>query len=324
LIGSVGSFSWAADGRILHAAMHDDARERRSPQSSGRPIRAGWQWFPILRQLREPRNSQTAVHIPQSGAGRADTEAMGPSESSDSSGLTGPSDEPIVVPDDARELERDLEAWRREQRWLRRRRRLERWLLIDWLRRRRLIVPVAVLALVVFAIATTIIGVLVPGGTRPSPPPIALALASPQAPVGHVGGLLPDALLVSTSGPTGTRDLRPGVFAVVPGRCQCTVALERLVDAAAINRLTVFLVGGAGERTWLLSTARRLGPTVVPVVDPVGVLTDAYRASPLTVIAVHADGVIAKIIPDFTAATTLGPTLATLRQPGSSAAQVGG
>ncbi|MFD0540170.1 hypothetical protein ACFQY7_46675 [Actinomadura luteofluorescens] len=94
----------------------------------------------------------------------------------------------VVVPDDARELERDVAAYHRERRRRRRRARARR--LYRPLTRFGVAVPIIAGALLVALLS----GVLMTAfGPRPAPRPTTAQLAPrPTASPGRVGGLLPD------------------------------------------------------------------------------------------------------------------------------------
>lgn len=194
---------------------------------------------------------------------------------------------------------------------------IERLLFLDAIRRRGSLLPLVLAATLMVGIGATVIGVMAPRGVHPPHPAVSLELGSPRADLGQVGGLLPDAPLMTLDGPTRAQDLRPALFAVASPRCGCEGTLARLTDDAATNGLPLVLVGDPSQRDWLLGRARSLGPTVVPVVDTARELVDLFPGSRLTVFAVHADGIIAAVIPAFGADSSLGPTLATLRQPGA-------
>jgi hypothetical protein len=163
----------------------------------------------------------------------------------------------IVVPDDARELDRDVQAYRRELRALRRHQRRMRW--HGPATRDGVILPLLASCLVLAVIAGTLLTFLTarPGGepaagrrpaasaqpssARPSPtvPPDSPvpALSPHQFPVGAV-------IMIG-----GQRDpasnLTGRVYALIPANCSCATVLTELVDQAAAADVLVSLVGGA-------------------------------------------------------------------------------
>src|SRR5690242_15591637 len=105
--------------------------------------------------------------------------------------------DPVAVPDDIRALQPDIDAYHREQRLARRRRRRERitgsrlW--------QRWSFPVGVLtgALALAAVVVVLLAVDTAGhGAHRGPVP----LAQPTAATGSVGGLLPASLVTTTDG----------------------------------------------------------------------------------------------------------------------------
>jgi len=234
----------------------------------------------------------------------------------------------FVVPDDARELARDVEAWRREERWRRRRERVERlafpiprrWRSNRAGRRARsragATVPVIALMVVAVALFAATATLVTSRGVAPTRPPVPLKLAAPTAPAGAAGGLLPDATLTTDTGATSARDLRPGVVGVVTPGCKCQAAVGELARLAATSALSLYLVGSPAQRDELDKLMAVSPPNVHALVDQSGAFTAPYAAVGLTVIPVYADGVTGPAIRDFTPRTSLGPVLASLKQAG--------
>ena len=105
--------------------------------------------------------------------------------------------DPVVVPDDIRTLQAEIDAYHREVRAARRRRRRER-LTGSWLWRRWSF-PLGVLTGAMALAATVVTLLAVDGAARPGRPH-AVALARPSLAPGHVGGLVPAASLSTTAG----------------------------------------------------------------------------------------------------------------------------
>jgi hypothetical protein len=227
-------------------------------------------------------------------------------------------DQLIVVPDDARELDRDVEAWHREQRWARRRRFFERLMPRSRRTGRPLVpIPLITLGLICIGLVGATITMLTTRGPAPAPPPLALELASPSIVAGSPGGLLPADTLSVADGKTSSRDLRPGIVAVVGPSCGCADAISTLGRQAATNALPVYLVGPTDRAADLEKLATRAGwIDVHAVTDLGGALVATYQGDNLTVIPVHADGVTEPALSDYTADKSLGPVLVSLRQPG--------
>lgn len=275
-----------------------------------------------------PYNHRTTAALPGLGLVRipAHTEQVdrgtgsGNSNSEDLPGGT-PAGPPIVVPDDARELARDVAAWRREERWRRRRRVLERTLLGGPSSTRVVSAPLVITLLVAVALLGATLAF--PGSTTMHPPtaPVPLVLAAPSAAVAAVGGLVPDEALEGQTGTTTARALRPALLAVVQSACDCAAELAHLAAEAAGYGLTVYLIGSRSQKAELASLATNTDPTLVQVlVDQGSALTTAFSRGPLSVVGVHADGVIEVIVDDFLRTTSLDNVLGGLKQPAHAGA----
>lgn len=241
-------------------------------------------------------------------------------------------DQPIVVPDDARDLARDVKAWRREERWRRRRQLFEGLLLTPRPRDRRMSGLGIALVFVVVASVGATISIIAPGTAHPPTRPVALRLAAPTEPPGTAGGLLPETTLSHPStlhpptlspsaAPVDSRQLRPALVAIVGPGCDCPLSVETLARAAATEGLPVYLVGRADQADQLdklvgatAAAGDRFG--VDALVDPAGTLTAAYQPRGLTVVPVHADGVTEAAVRDYSGGPELADVLANLKQAG--------
>jgi hypothetical protein len=234
----------------------------------------------------------------------------------------------VVVPDDARELARDIAAWRREERWKRRRRVFERVLGGGaasarggrTTSSRALSAPI----IITLMIAAALLGatLIFPGRTPERPPtaPVPLVLAAPTAAVGTVGGLVPDDALVGQTGTTTARALRPALLAVTQTECACAAALNHLAEQAADNGLTIYLIGSKARQSELNALADNTSAAVRVMLDQDSAITTTFAKGVLTVVAVHADGVIEQIVDNFTRSTTLDTVLPELKQPAHAGA----
>lgn len=214
----------------------------------------------------------------------------------------------VVVPDDARELERDVQAYRRE---LRQQRRQARWLRLSRpLRRRGLVMPLAVIFVLLVTLSTTLIIVLSPRATD-RPAPAALAEA-PTASPGDVGGLLPDVELAVDGDPRAARTLRPAVIALVPRDCGCGQAADELYRQARALSLRVYFVASGRPASELRDLGGSGRGLAVLVQDRTGALASAYDASGLTAVLVRRDGVVTDVVRDPEPGMRLEPKLAPL------------
>jgi hypothetical protein len=215
----------------------------------------------------------------------------------------------IVVPDDARELERDVQAYRRELRALRRQQRRMRW--HAPLTRDGVILPLLASCLVLAVIAGTLLTLMTarPGGEPAGPAP---AVTRSSVPASHT----PADTLRAVPSPTpfpAKPDIRVGgtliqrselinrnVFALIPRGCSCTTVLAELVHQAAQANVILYLVGGGPlasvkEVTALVAQAKDQGGPA-PAEDAAGTLARTYlpggvtRGSGPTLLLVAPDG----------------------------------
>ena len=132
-----------------------------------------------------------------------------------------------------------------------------------------------------------------------------LPLAAPSVAPGTVGGLLPDAPLLTPAGATTTRALpRPGALVLAPLPCEtgCRQVVGEVVgQLLQATRDVRLLTPGAADPEGRLATELRGGPArglVTSGVDVQGVLAPAYGAAGVTVVTVAADGVVLDVVRD--------------------------
>jgi hypothetical protein len=220
----------------------------------------------------------------------------------------------IEIPDDARELDRDVQAYRRELRALRRRQRRMR--LHGPLTRDGVVLPLLASCLVLALIAGTLLTVFA-SGPQGGPPaagqkPAHAATASPtgsasatpsspgaisapaDTPTAQPGVKLPGAAVLLDLGERQSARLRsfaPAVVALLPAGCSCTAAVSQLIRQSLAASLKVYVFGAASQ----LAVVRRLASKmaadqVITGEDPSGALDRAYPHSKLTALLVRPDG----------------------------------
>lgn len=220
----------------------------------------------------------------------------------------------VVIPDDARELDRDVQAYHRELRAARRRRRFQH--LIAPFTKHGMVIPLIAGTLVVTLFAGTMLTLITsaPEPTTPMPtPPRNMtsssipANASPSFPgtatpsipaAGSIGGKLPSAVVLIGNKPSPLRDLRPSVLAIVPRGCRCLTALRQLTVQAVATQIRVYLVGTDGWVKQVAQIAARLGVAsrLVKVVNDADDALAVYRPAGLTAILVHSDSVVSAVL----------------------------
>jgi hypothetical protein len=224
----------------------------------------------------------------------------------------------IVVPDDARELERDVVAYHRE---VRQRRRKERWrrMGIPLFLRYGIAAPFIASAVLIALISGVLMTVIAPRQTSRSLP--STAPVAPKGAAGQIGGPLPNVSLSIN----GTHALIPekihtGIIAIVPAHCGCDQLIKQLAGEATGEQVPVYLVSDqqsakdVHDLYWKAAKG-----TASTVSDPSDVLATTYHASGLTAILVHRDGVVGKVLRDLKSHTDLdlAPDLRQLSQPGA-------
>ena len=226
----------------------------------------------------------------------------------------------IVIPDDARELDRDVLAYRRELRAQRRRQRLKR--LIRPLRSSEFGGHAAIIPLIAACLAISLVGgallsvitmspALAP--TQGSPQTSAQPAASPnrltELPAGDV----------RLSGRTvPVRSLVTATIALVPANCGCGTELDRLAGQAVDAHVGLYFAGAGEVISQLPALATRYGHgAAVATADFDNVLSAAYRPAGLTVLLVFKDATV-EVVRDLSANFQLASTLRELKLPGTS------
>jgi hypothetical protein len=231
----------------------------------------------------------------------------------------------IVVPDDARELDRDVVAYRREQRQRRRRARWRR--VFRPFTRYGLAAPIIAAAVLIAVVSGTLLTVLGPHSVpRPAGTP---AAPRPSARAGQIGGPLPAARITVDGEPAALTDQRPAVIILVPPDCRCDVVVSTLARQATARRIGVYLVAGpaagdhglqpgsgtgAGNGTATPRPPARPSPSARAtagagelralakksaarvIADDAGTLVSTYRPNGLTAVFVHTDGVVRAVL----------------------------
>jgi hypothetical protein len=220
----------------------------------------------------------------------------------------------VEVPDDARELDSDVQAYYRELRSLRRRNLARR--LCGPLTRDGMVLPLFAGCLALTLLAATLLTVFTVGqGTVSGPLARSEAVrsgaglggaqlssrtpATPAPVAGTIGAPLPDATVVAGGEPETLRQLTGPVLvlALIPPSCQCFRDLRQLFLQASAAGAETYLVGTGGAQVAALD--RRLGLSVMHAVeDSQNSLPAAYHTAQLTAVLVRADGSVAGWVHD--------------------------
>lgn len=231
----------------------------------------------------------------------------------------------IAIPDDARELDGDLLAYRRELRQERLRLRL-RWLTAP-LTRYGIAAPFIAAALLVSLTSATLMAVFASRPSRSPQQPFSTANPPPtrhpyvrQPPgrprPGAVGAPLPDrslSLFGRGKGARRLRDLRPAIIALIPASCRCDRRAAELAGRGTRHGIAVYLVTPGPPRRGIRSLAD--GDAVQAAEDGEAALFPAYRPDGLTALLVHSDGVVGDVRRNVSPAAVPEDQLARLREP---------
>ena len=215
----------------------------------------------------------------------------------------------VDIPDDARELDREVLAYHREQRALRRRARWAR--LLGPLHQHGAILPLIASCVALSMLAGTLLSVF---SISPAAAPVLSHSASPGAGSGAnpgassgatsgtssqaspssaapVASRLPPGTVYVGGQATAVRGLVRAVLVLVPRSCRCQQAVQQVtMQAARAGVRRVYFVGTADRMTDVTQLTRTAGlGTAVAVKDATNVLGTAYHPAGLTIVLVQAD-----------------------------------
>jgi hypothetical protein len=222
----------------------------------------------------------------------------------------------IEIPDDARELDRDVQAYHRELRALRRQRLLRR--LAGPIARDGMVLPLLASCLALTLLAGTLLTMFT---TRRADAPVTQTHAptTPQSAspgVGQIGGPLPAGTVQADGQDVGLSTVRTAVLALVPAHCHCATAAKQVSIQASAANVMVYLIAVGRPASQVRAMAPPHGKTAAVRVgsDTHGVLTSVYRPSGLTVVLVDRVGSVRSVQQNVPASIQLGGSLSTLSQ----------
>ena len=227
----------------------------------------------------------------------------------------------VVIPDDARELDRDVLAYHRELRARRRRQRLTR--LLRPLRLPEFGGHAAIIPLIAACLAISLVGGALLSVITMSPasaPTLSAPQSSARPAAGPPSGLteLPTGTVQLSGRAVALRSLVSSTIALVPANCGCGAALGRLAGQAAGTHVSVYFAGTGQEVAQLPSLVTRYGDgAAVAAADYGGVLSARYRPDGLTVLLVFRDAT-AEVLRNLPASFQLTPMLRELNLAGAS------
>jgi hypothetical protein len=208
----------------------------------------------------------------------------------------------IEIPDDARELDRDVQAYHRELRAQRRNSRSSR--LHRVLARDGILSPLLACCVIFALIAGTLLTVFTASGIErgvpgaPGAPGASTSIGLPgttggpgtEAGLIHSAGPLPAAPITEAgrSVPLQLQHLQRAAVLLVPRKCDCATTLAKLAALMKSARVTTLLVPASGVPASELQRAEAAG--AVQASDPTGVLRRSYQHVGLTAILVAPGG----------------------------------
>ena len=200
----------------------------------------------------------------------------------------------IEVPDDARELARDVHAYRRELRSLRWRHLARRF--YGPLTRDGMVLPLLAGCLALTLVAATLLTVFTARQPAVSLRPARTGDSQSRP---SAAGLV-NATLFAAGQPTPLSSLPEPVvvLALIPPGCRCLADLQALTNAAMKANTVIYLVGVHNAPVRALTAALGLGATQ-GLEDSADTLPPSYRVAALTAVLVRPDGTADPVvIPD--------------------------
>jgi hypothetical protein len=208
----------------------------------------------------------------------------------------------IEIPDDARELARDVLAYHRELRSRRRRRLARRF--SGPLTRDGMVLPLLAGCLALTLVAATLLTVFTARQPMVSPRPPRAATssssgaASPAPAVDPKAAALMNTTLFAAGVPEPLTSL-PGpvlVLALIPRGCRCLHDLRELAIQALRASTPIYLVGVRNAPVRSLTADLDLGATMG--LEDRDLLPAPYRVAALTAVLVRTDGSAVRVFPD--------------------------
>ncbi len=223
----------------------------------------------------------------------------------------------VVVPDDASELDTDVRAYHRERRRAGDRSILAKIFLTKRWRRFGLSGPIVIAILLLVGLVASMLAILGPDQGRSTQRSLPLSQRSGQR-IGETGGLLPPTELAMAGRRLNSRELRPAVIVLLPSSCACLPLLENVFRQVNEYGHRMYVVGSEAMTAELVQTTKEIGNgTSVVAVDLHGTLAATYAARGVTLLLVHADGVVGSVIRDVPPEIRLEPQLARLSSAGA-------
>jgi hypothetical protein len=233
----------------------------------------------------------------------------------------------VVIPDDARELDRDVQAYLRELRALRRRERVSR--LRGPLARDGMVLPLLAGCLILALVTSTLLIMFAADqtGMPELPGHVPTRSAAPKHPAsqpaaGKTGEQLTSAQVVIGGKTVSLRAVtaaKATMLALIPPDCTCTILVRQLGARATQAHVAVYLIGTRAIMQQVSQLAAQAGQSPARVADDTrDVLGTAYRRSGMTAILVLPDGTVTSVVRGVAQPAKLKQVEAGLQQLGSA------
>jgi hypothetical protein len=205
----------------------------------------------------------------------------------------------VQIPDDARELDRDVQAYHREQRARRRHRRSVR--LRRAVTRDGMVLPLLACCLVFALITGTVLTLFTATSIDQGAPGAARAGQSASGATGSAAGAIP-ALTTAPAGlarasvaiggqQNSIRSLGPAVFLVASSECGCDGAIAQLASLSTERGARAYLVATPQDIALSTALATQIGFGLLTATDYRGSITGpGYPHAGLTAIVVGPEG----------------------------------
>ena len=226
----------------------------------------------------------------------------------------------VVIPDDARELDRDVLAYHRELRAKRRRQRLTRLFRpfrLDQFGGHAAIIPLIAACLAISLVGGALLSVMT---MSPASAPTLSAPRTSGQPSVSPGALteLPAGTVQVEGRAVPLRSLVISTIAIVPANCGCGAELSRLAGQAVSADVNVYFAGGGQVILQLPALVASYGDgAAVAAADNGGVLNAEYHPVGLTVLLVFKDATV-EVLRGLPADFQLLPILRQLKLAGAS------
>ncbi|MQA05067.1 MAG: hypothetical protein GEV07_20870 [Streptosporangiales bacterium] len=197
----------------------------------------------------------------------------------------------VEIPDDIRELDREVQAYRREQRQRRRQELLGRY--VPGYRRfgpYGVLAPLIAITLLVTAAFGSMMSLL---GPRPVNDAKVTSAQPNAATDAAVGSPLPDTAVTIDGETRRLASIRSAVVIAVPARCGCGASVSRLTSTARGAGVAVYLSGTHDD---VAALAARNGAYPHVVDDAARPLAETYRPAGLSAVLVDDAGKVADVV----------------------------